>query len=49
MQMSGVMTYNANVIKKIPIKIAAVKRITHPQIAKVYINVRYVYFNAGTL
>ena len=48
MQMSGVVTHNANIIKN-PNQTAAVKRITYPQIVKVYVNMRYVYFNMGTL
>ena len=48
MQMSGVMTHNASIIKK-QIQTAAVKRIAYPQIVKVYVNVRFVYFNTGTL
>ena len=48
MQMSLVMTYNANIIKD-QIETTAVKHIAYPQIAKVYVNVRYVFFNVGTL
>ena len=48
MQMSGVMTHNANKIKN-QIKIASVKCITYPLIVKAYIIVRYGYFNTGTL
>ena len=38
--MSGVVTHNANKIKNL-IETAAVKRITHPQVSKVYVNVSY--------
>ena len=47
MQMSGVRSHNANITKN-QIETAAVKRIMHPQIVKVYVNLCYVYFNMGT-
>ena len=51
LQMSGVMTHNANIIKN-QIQTDAVKRIyviTYPQILKLYAYVLYVYLNADTL